>query len=79
MKNLRHLCVAVVLTLSLTLTALADGQMHTGIVDPPPPPPPSADGNIGTGTANTIGTNSEADNPITALAVGLVQSVLSLF
>jgi hypothetical protein len=78
MKNLRHFCAAVVLTLALSLSALADGQMHTGAAEPPPPPP-SADGQMHTGVAETSETNGDEIDSVTALAVGLVQSLLSLF
>lgn len=77
MKNLRHFCAAVVLTLVFSLSALADGQMHTGVAEPPPPP--SADGQMHTGVAETSETNGEDVDSVTALAVSLVQSLLSLF
>lgn len=49
MKHLRKVCAAVVLTLALSSSALADGQAHTTITDPPPP---SADGQIQTGVTD---------------------------
>ncbi len=68
MKNPRNLCVAVVLTLMLTVHTFA-GQMHTLSIDPPPP---SADGQMETGS-------SEAVDPATQVALSLLQSVMSLF
>lgn len=75
MKNVRYICAAVALTLALSLSALADGQMHTGIADAPP----SADGQMHTGIADTSATSGAEVDPLTALAVGFVQSVLSIF
>lgn len=77
MKNVRQLCAVVVLTLALAISTFADGTVHTGIVDPPPPP--STEGNMGTGSADTTGPSGDAADPVTALALGLVQNVLSLF
>lgn len=75
MKNLRQLCAAVVLTLALSVSALADGNMHTGFAEQPPS---SVDGNMHTGISDTDGTGDAVDS-MTALALSLVQSVLSLF
>lgn len=78
MKNLRRLCAVVMLTFVLTVSALADGQPHTGIADPPPPPStitgqsntvaaeplPSADGTMSTTEANQIQTANSVDGPV---------------
>lgn len=71
MRNLRQLCVAVVLTLVVTVHTFA-GQIHTLIVDPPPPPPVETEGQMTTGS-------SEAIDPITETTISLLQSVLPLF
>jgi hypothetical protein len=78
MKNLRQLCAAIALTLALSLSVLADGQMHTGVADAPPPPP-SADGQMHTGIADISAANGDEVDPLTTLAASLVQSVLSIF
>lgn len=86
MKNLRQLCVAVVLTLVVAAHTFA-GDMHTLVADPPPP---SADGDIHTlvadappPTAATDGQmdtmSSEAIDPVTETVLSLLQSVLTLF
>jgi hypothetical protein len=94
MKHLRHLCVAVVLTLALACSAFADGQMSTGIGTLPPP---SAHGEISTPVAGQISTgvagqieipvagqmptlNNVAHpvDPATQMALSLLRSVLSL-
>ena len=77
MKNIRHFCAAVTLTLILALHSFA-GQIETGITDPPPPS--AADGQIETGIAGQITTgSSEAVDPVTEIALSLLQSVLPLF
>lgn len=88
MKTLRQLCVALVLTLALTIPALA-GEIQ---LPPAPPPPPQVAtyGEISTpgapGTIDTppgeIGTppgGASAVDPATVIALNLLQSVLSLF
>ena len=68
MKNLRQLCVAFLLTLTLTLSAFA-GQIDTTFA---PPPAPSVAGQIDT-------TSSDAVDPVMQMALNVLQSVLSLF
>jgi hypothetical protein len=87
MKTLRQLLVASVLTLALSVPALA-GEISTMVVPPPPPPPtapgeittmvaqPTTDGEISTGAPGQIDTpESEAS----ATVLSLLQTVLSLF
>lgn len=38
MKRIKHLSMAAVMTLILSLTTPA-GEIHTGVLPPPPPPP----------------------------------------
>ena len=80
MKNLKSLFTTVVLTLVLTLPAFA-GQMTTTITDPPPSPPSATvDGQMTTTVTGQIGTgSSEAVDPVTQVALSLLQSVMSLF
>jgi hypothetical protein len=87
MKNIKPLCIAFILTCLLTMPALA-GQMDTGIVNPPPTPTVTTDGQMDTGIADkspatTEGqihtTSSEAVNPVTEMALSLLQSMLLLF
>lgn len=102
MKNLRHLCAAVVLTLALTMSASA-GNMEAGVADPPSS---SADGQMDTGAADgqmttmvagqletgvdgqiettvtgqitTMNSITSPVDPVTQLALSLLQSVLFL-
>lgn len=74
MKNLRQLCVAVVLTLIAAVHTFA-GQIPTTITDPPPPASATSmmiDGQIHT-------TSGEAADPVAEIAISLLQSVLPLF
>jgi hypothetical protein len=78
MKNLRRLCAVALLTFALTASVFADGQSHTGIVDPPSPPLtttgqshtgaaerlPSEDGQMTTMEAGQVQTASTTDNPV---------------
>ncbi len=81
MKNLRHFCAASMLTLALTLTAVA-GQIETGIVPPTAPATPTTQGQIDTGiTAGGIEiplTTEAAAASIAAAALSVLNSVLSL-
>lgn len=83
MKNLRQLCMAVILTLMLTAHTFA-GQMPTTVTDPQPPSSSAAsmttDGQINTLVAGQIHTtSSEVVDPVTEIAISLLQSVLPLF
>jgi hypothetical protein len=69
MKNIQQLCGTVVLICVLTLSAFA-GQIQTGIIDPPPST--TADGQIQTGSSETLDLNTQ-------IALNLLQSVMSLF
>jgi hypothetical protein len=62
--------VAVILTLVVTAHTFA-GQIHTTITDPPPPP-------IETESQMETG-SSEAVDPVTEMAISLLQSVMPLF
>ncbi|HEX8494153.1 MAG TPA: hypothetical protein VF658_15000 [Pyrinomonadaceae bacterium] len=71
MKKVRQFCAAVVLTLSFAISAYA-GQMTTWATEPPPPPSTTTEGQMDTGS-------SDAVDPVTQVALNLLQSVMSLF
>lgn len=85
MKNLRQLCVAVVLTLALTISAFA------GDIEFPVAPPATSSattatattGQIETGVASTsmttAGSQSASAPSITETVLNLLRGVLSLF
>lgn len=77
MRNLRQLCAAVVLTLVVTAHTFA-GDMHTLAIDPPPPPPAETEGQMDTTVEGQIHTTSSDTDPISDVALGLLQGVLSL-
>jgi hypothetical protein len=81
MKTLRYTFTVSVLVLTFTLSTLA-GDMHTGAPQPEPTPVP-AQGDMHTTVAGDISTmNADAEaagGSVTAAAVALIQSVLSLF
>ena len=81
MKRLRHFCAAAILTFTLTLSAFG-GDIECGVVDPPPPPPSSVMGEMATGVTETNETPSSETayiDPVTGLALDMLQSLLSLF
>jgi hypothetical protein len=82
MKQLRFSLAATILALALSVPAFA-GDMQAGITaQPPSQPTASAAGDIQCGAALTSETtNSENTtvNPVTEIALNLIQSVLSLF
>jgi hypothetical protein len=82
MKTLRQLCVALTLTLALSVAAYA-GEIHTTVAPPPSAPATTtADGQIETtvaGQEETPGGEATATESATEIALNLLQSVLSLF
>jgi hypothetical protein len=85
MKTLRKILAAMVLTCVFSIAALA-GEIGTGAAQSPPPPSVTGEmstgntataeagvaGEIGTGVASTV-------DPITGIALSLLQSLLALF
>ncbi len=81
MKKLQHLCMAAVFTLMLTTATLA-GDIATGGFTPPPPPPPDGFSATTSGDTQTPGVvqNPEAiSDPVTDIALNLLQTMLSVF
>jgi len=76
MRTLRQLFAASVLTLTLCLPTLAGDISTMGA-----PPPTNTDGDMTTGVAGVISTPDAeaAGGSVTDAALGLLQSVLSLF
>lgn len=81
MKPLRQLCAVTILTFVFAFPAFA-GNIECGDVPPPPDPPAAIMGNIECGftpTARTSDTDTAFVDPVTALTLNILQSVLSLF
>lgn len=85
MKTLRKILAATVLTCVLSIAAMA-GDMGTGFTETPPPA--SVTGDMGTGRSATAETTVTGDmgtgasvtvDPITEIALSLLQSLLALF
>lgn len=74
MKHLRLSLAATVLTMALSMPAFA-GDMYGGIAQPPPPPTATTTGNMDT----TITATDNTASSLTEVALGFMQSVLSLF
>ena len=81
MKTLKQVCMAAALTLLLGLSAFA-GDIQIGAPSPPPPPVASsssattAPGDIH--IPGYIGTPAGPSDPVTAVALSLLQTVLSI-
>ena len=80
MKKLQQLCMAGVFTLVLT-TATFAGEISTGGFAPPPPPPPdelsaTTPGDIQTGGIQNPQATSDS---VADIALGLLQTMLSVF
>jgi hypothetical protein len=85
MKTLRKILAATVLTCVFSLAAMA-GEIGTGVAQAPPPP--SVTGEISTGSSATAETNLTGDmgtgasatvDPVTEIALSLLESLLALF
>ncbi len=70
MKQLKQLCAAVLLTLALALSAFAGDIEFPGVTSSPSQP--SASGDISTPATTSI-------DPLTAVALSILQNALSLF
>lgn len=79
MKQLKRFLAATVLTLALVVSALA-GDMPCGVTSTPPSLTATAAASD-TETTSTSGTASEitAVDPVTEIALGILQRLLSLF
>jgi hypothetical protein len=80
MKTLRRICTAFSLTLVLTLSAFA-GDISTGIIATPPPPDSQAlaTGEMSTTVTGEISTSVTAMDPVTEVALNLLQNLPPLF
>lgn len=81
MKRLRYFCAITILTSALTLSAFA-GTIECGVVAPPPPQQSAVMGDIHCGvtaTCATPGAEIVVIDPVTGLALNILQSLLSLF
>ena len=77
MKPLRHFCAAAALACLFTQTAWADdGIIHGGVTPPPPPPPPIA---YSIDPDETLANEQALLDPVTEIAINLVQSMIGLF
>lgn len=85
MKNYRNAIAALALTFVLSAASYGDGIMHTGKPAPTPTPTPTVNGIMHTdateGIMHTGVTESESglSDAVTAVALNLLQSVLTLF
>jgi hypothetical protein len=83
MKKLKHLCAATVLALTLTLSAFAGEMSSPGIKSSSSPQESSAAGDIGMPGATAAGEiltpGLSGLDPVTEAALGLLDSLLSLF
>lgn len=84
MKTLKQVCAALVLTLTLALSAFA-GEIQTTVVSQPPPPSTTqgdssatSTGEIQTTVAGEIQTSITATNPATEIVLNLILGVFSL-
>ena len=81
MNYLRRFCSISVLIFALTISTFA-GDIHCGVVSPPPEQKASITGNMATGATETSDTSSDENlfvDPVTGLALDILQSLLSLF
>jgi hypothetical protein len=80
MKSLHQFSITAVLIFAISISALA-GQMATGAAPPPPERPVTATSEIVTGVTATDETGIETAfiDPITGIALNILQSVLALF
>ena len=77
MKHLRHFCAATALTCVFAQATWADdGIIHGGVVPPPPPPPPPASDRQ---ADDPLADEQALLDPVTALAVTLVQNMIGWF
>jgi hypothetical protein len=80
MKTLQRLCAGFVLTLALTPSVFA-GDMSTGITAPPPPPDSqsAATGDMSTTVTGDMSTGVTDIDPVTEVALNLLQNLPPLF
>jgi hypothetical protein len=79
MKKLNKLFASVVLSLLLSVSALAGDGIIWPLRTDPPPPPSSVATNDESATEGITETGETATDPATLIALNLLQSVLALF
>jgi hypothetical protein len=81
MKKLQQLFASVVLTLVLSASTFAgEGVILPWVIAPPPPPPPAAVvATSNEAEAECVTNMSAANDPVTEVALSMLQSVLALF
>ena len=72
MNRVRRLCATTLLTVVLATSSALAGNMPMGVTSPPPPSEASVTGDMPMGVTSAI-------DPTTEFALGLLQSLLSLF
>jgi hypothetical protein len=82
-KNLQRFCASLSLALALSIPTLA-GDIQTGATGSPPPPPQRAVFETTEDTSSTTVALSEVNDatsvdPLTGLALALLNGVLSIF
>ena len=80
MSRLRHFGIATILTIAVSLSAFA-GNIDCGVVGTPPQQV-SVTGEMATGasaTNETLSTEATYIDPVTGLALDILQSLLALF
>lgn len=78
MNRLRRFCAAFVLLFALALSTSA-GDIHCGAVPPPPEKSTAVMGEMTTGATATSSDENLFIDPVTGLALDILQSLLSLF
>lgn len=83
MTTLRKFVATIVLTLAIAFSAFAGDMSAPGVTSPPPPPPAMTTSDIDIPDATSTGETSVPGevtlDPVTEAALGLLQSILSLF
>jgi hypothetical protein len=81
MTNFRRFCAAVLLAFAVAFSTYA-GEIPCGVTETPPPSSTSqatTTGDMSTMVTGEMSTGVAATDPVTEIAVSLLQSVLSLF
>jgi hypothetical protein len=80
MRQLKQLCIAMVLTLALSFTAFAGIMDTPGVTTPPPTGQSTSTGDMSTSDVTSDGTSSddmEATDSVTEITLYLFDSIVS--